>query len=209
MKAINCGACKGTHETVGEIFTCHNTLGVFKLQEEDSLAAEMPKREFVKRNEIKQQQQQDIALSGVQKGNNMKTNRSVSLQGTVKCEACGGTGKWPTLSNYEGIHFACNGTGKLKEMSEKQYSFIRELFMKMVVLGIISEDEQAQMKQTMLNHKNGLGLQTSKWASNKIDEYKSRINRHKSSKIKARLNTEIVFETQEDTEFTEVQEDVY
>lgn len=203
MKTINCGACKGTHETVQEVFTCHNTVGVFKLQEEDFLAAEMPKREFVKRNE---QQQQGNA----RKGNIMKTNENVSLQGTVKCEACGGTGKWPTLQNKEGIHFACKGTGKLKEMSEKQYSFIRELFMKMIVLGIISEDEQAEMKETMLNHKNALVLQTSKWASKKIDEYKSRINRHKSSKIKAQLKSEIVFETQEeDTEFTEVQEDVY
>lgn len=129
---------------------------------------------------------------------------------TIKCEACAGTGKWPTLRDKEAIHFACKGTGKLKEMSEKQYSFIRELFMKMVVLGIISEDEQAEMKETMLNHKNALVLQTSKWASNKIDEYKSRINRHKSSKIKAQLKSEIVFETQEeDIEFTEVQEDVY
>jgi len=127
----------------------------------------------------------------------MNTNRSVSLQGTITCQACGGTGKWPTLTDREGIHFACKGTGKLKEMSEKQYLLIRELFKEMVNLQIISEEEQASIIEIMLNHKQGLELQTSKWASNKIDEFKSRKNRHKNSQIKSRLKDEIVFETEE------------
>lgn len=191
MKQINCGACKGTHKTVQEVFTCHNTVGVFKLQEEDSLAAEMPKREFVKRNE--QQQQGNAA----RKGNIMNTNERVPFAGIIKCEACGGTGKWPTLQNKEGIHFACKGTGRLKEMSEKQFSFIRELFMKMVILGIISEDEQSQLTKVMNDHKHAVTFQTSKWASKKIDEFKSRINRHKTSKINARLQDQMVFEEQD------------
>jgi hypothetical protein len=197
MKAIQCGACKGAHQTVQEVFSCHNTLGVFKLQEEDFLAAEMPKREFVKRNETNNKQ--DNAQRNVRKGNNMKQEHKVTpFPGIIKCEACEGTGRWPTLQNPNGIHFACKGSGRLKEMSEKQYSFIRELFMKMVVLGIISEDEQRELTKVMLAHKQAVTFQTSRWASNKIDEYKSRINRHKSSKIKARMNTEIVFDTPEE-----------
>jgi len=48
-KQIKCGACGHTHPTVAEVFTCHNTTGVFKLQEADELAKDMPKRQFVKK----------------------------------------------------------------------------------------------------------------------------------------------------------------
>jgi len=47
-KQIKCGACGHTHPTVAEVFTCHNTAGVFKLQEADELAKDMPKRQNVK-----------------------------------------------------------------------------------------------------------------------------------------------------------------
>lgn len=83
------------------------------------------------------------------------------------------------MNNPEGVHFACKGTGSLKEMSEKQYKFIRDLFKELMKMNIIIEDsnEYHEMVQTMNNHRNGIQLQSSKWANNKIEEYKARKNR--------------------------------
>lgn len=52
-KQIKCGACGHTHPKVMDVYICHNTLGVFKLQEQDELAKDMPKRMFVKQTEPK------------------------------------------------------------------------------------------------------------------------------------------------------------
>jgi len=38
-------------------------------------------------------------------------------------------------------------------------------------------DEWHTMVNTMLNHKNKVTLQSSRWASNKIESYKNRLNR--------------------------------
>jgi len=88
------------------------------------------------------------------------------------------------LNNPEGVHFACKGTGSLKEMSEKQISFIRNLFKELIKMNIINKDsnEYHEMVQTMKNHLNGIELRSSKWGSNKIEEYKNRKNRVLNSK---------------------------
>lgn len=101
---------------------------------------------------------------------------------SIKCDKCAGTGKWPSIKDPEATHFTCKGTGILGEMTEKQYSFIRVLFKKMVALEIISDSDQETMVQTMLGHRNGLQVKSVVWASDKIEEYKSRINRFNSSK---------------------------
>lgn len=101
---------------------------------------------------------------------------------SIKCDKCAGTGKWPSIKNPEGLHFSCKGTGILKEMTEKQYSFIRVLFNKMVDLEIISGNDQEAMIKTMLGHKDNTNPKSVMWASDKIEEYKSRINRFNSSK---------------------------
>lgn len=97
----------------------------------------------------------------------------------LTCEGCKGTGKWPTLNNPEGIHFACKGTGSLKAMSEAQYSFIRVLFMELVTMNIIvkNDDEWNKTVNTMKNHKAGIALQSTRWGSNKIEELKARKKR--------------------------------
>lgn len=101
------------------------------------------------------------------------------MRGTVPCVDCKGTGKWPTQNNPEGVHFACKGTGSLKEMSEKQVAFIRALFMELTKMNIIVKDsnEYHEMVNTMKNHLNGVALRSSRWASDKIEEYKARKNR--------------------------------
>lgn len=101
---------------------------------------------------------------------------------SIKCDKCAGTGKWPSIKNPEAAHFTCKGTGILGEMTEKQYSFIRILFKKMVGLEIISDNDQEAMIETMLGHKDNTHIKSVVWASDKIEEYKSRISRFNNSK---------------------------
>jgi hypothetical protein len=79
----------------------------------------------------------------------------------------------------DGTCFRCKGTGSEKAMSIKQYNFIKELFMQLAKMGIIIKDsnEWHEMVNTMVEHRDGIKLQSSKWASNKIEEYKARKNR--------------------------------
>jgi excinuclease UvrABC ATPase subunit len=79
----------------------------------------------------------------------------------------------------DGTCFRCKGTGSEKAMSIKQIAFIRQLFVTLVKLNVIVQhsNEWHAMVNTMNAHKNATALQSSKWASNKIEEYKNRKNR--------------------------------
>ncbi|NBR24191.1 MAG: hypothetical protein EBU08_10550 [Micrococcales bacterium] len=79
----------------------------------------------------------------------------------------------------DGTCFRCKGTGSEKAMSIKQYNFIKELFMALVKMNIIVKEnnEWHEMVNTMNQHKDGITLRSSKWASDKIEEYKARKNR--------------------------------
>jgi hypothetical protein len=106
------------------------------------------------------------------------------MQGTIRCEGCAGTGTWPTLSNPEAKHFECKGTGSLKEMSNPQINFIRGLFMELVRMQVIVKDDETWNRVVLAinDHKDGIKLQTSRWASNLIEELKARKNRHINKK---------------------------
>ena len=79
----------------------------------------------------------------------------------------------------DGTCFRCKGTGSEKAMSIKQYNFIKELFMALVKMNIIVKEnnEWHEMVNTMNQHKGGITLRSSRWASDKIEEYKARKNR--------------------------------
>lgn len=106
-------------------------------------------------------------------------NNHVIESGLVKCEPCLGTGKYVSMTVSDGTCFRCKGSGSEKAMTIKQYKFIKTLFMLLVGKSIIVEhgNEWHTMVNTMLNHKNGVTLQSSRWASDKIEAYKSRLNR--------------------------------
>lgn len=127
------------------------------------------------------------------------------LAGFHSCEKCIGTGKWPTQKNPEGKCFNCKGTGRIlfKPMSEAQIKFIRSLFKQLVSLQVradqsndellieelelsfFSKEEQDEMISVMKAHK-ALEFQlSSRWASNKIEEYKDRIKRYQTALEKA------------------------
>jgi hypothetical protein len=80
----------------------------------------------------------------------------------------------------DGTCFRCKGTGSEKAMSIKQYNFIKELFMDLTKFKVIIKDsnECHEMINTMIEHRDGIKLQSSRWASNKIEEYKARKHRY-------------------------------
>jgi hypothetical protein len=113
------------------------------------------------------------------------------LQWTIRCEACSGTGKWPTLKDYEGKHFACKGTGSVKvsAMTAKQINFIRGLFNELVRMDVICEGDGLwnSVVTKMRNHKDAVaienieGMLTTKDASDIIEmlkDHKSRALKH-------------------------------
>lgn len=112
------------------------------------------------------------------------------LQWTIRCEACSGTGKWPTLKDYEGKHFACKGTGSVKvsAMTAKQINFIRGLFNELVRMDVICEGDGLwnSVVTKMRNHKDAVaienieGMLTTKDASDIIEMLKD----HKSRAIR-------------------------
>lgn len=136
------------------------------------------------------------------------------LAGFHSCEKCNATGKWPTQKNPEGKCFSCKGTGRIlfKVMSEAQIKFIRSLFKQLVSLqdkadkipalpwallandeslieelelSFFSKEEQDEMIAIMKSH---IALEfqlSSRWASNKIEEYKDRIKRYQVALEKA------------------------
>lgn len=110
------------------------------------------------------------------------------LQWTIRCEACSGTGKWPTQKNPEGRHFKCNGTGHLmvKAMSDKQLNFIRNLFKELVEMEVIIKGDGLwnDIVNTMQNHKQAAaienvdGMLSTHDASDIIEMLKDRKSRH-------------------------------